>query len=207
MTQLSAERVPDSAPSKVPRLESLDFLRGLVMVLMALDHTRGMVSNSAVDPTDLSQTSAFLFLTRWVTHFCAPVFVFLAGTGARLSLSRGKSRPELARFLWTRGLWLVFLEATFVRFGWAFNVHYDLVVGQVIWALGCSMIVLAFLIRLPARAVAASGVAMIALHNLLDPLRAESFGALAWFWGILHGGYAFELFHGVKFVPAYPLIP
>ena len=93
------------------RLDSVDALRGFVIVLMALDHTRGMISDSLVDATDLSKASAALFLTRWITHFCAPVFVFLAGTGAFLSLARGRSRAELSRFLWTRGLWLIFLEA------------------------------------------------------------------------------------------------
>src|SRR5437762_11481380 len=94
------------------RLTSVDCLRGLVMVLMALDHTRGMVSGAVADPTNLAEASAPLFLTRWITHFCAPVFVFLAGTGAFLSYSRGKARTELARFLWTRGVWLIFLEFT-----------------------------------------------------------------------------------------------
>src|SRR6185436_10584631 len=101
-----------------PRLTSVDFLRGLVMVLMALDHTRGMVSGALVDPTDLTQTNAALFLTRWITHFCAPVFVFLAGTASFLSTGRGRSRGEVSRFLWTRGLWLIFLEFTIVRMGW-----------------------------------------------------------------------------------------
>src|SRR5690349_11749042 len=112
------------------RIRSVDLLRGVVMVLMALDHARGMVSGSQVDPTNLAETTPALFLTRWVTHFCAPVFVFLAGTAAFLSASRGKAKRELSRFLWTRGLWLIFLEFTFVRLGWSFSFTSPFVVGQ-----------------------------------------------------------------------------
>jgi uncharacterized membrane protein len=177
------------------------------MVLMALDHTRGMVSGAQADPTNLAEASAALFLTRWITHFCAPVFVFLAGTGAFLSLSRGKSRPELARFLWTRGVWLIFLEFTLVRFGWSFRLGSPFLVGQVIWALGCGMIVLAALVYLPASVVGLFGVLMIALHNLLDGVRVETFGSWAWLWGILHGGANLRLSDGLEFRPSYALIP
>ena len=177
------------------------------MVLMALDHTRGMVSGSQIDPTNLAETNAALFLTRWITHFCAPIFVFLAGTAAFLSTARGKTKPELSRFLWTRGLWLIFLEFTFVRLGWSFSLKSPFVVGQVIWVLGCSMSVLAVLVYLPIRAVAIFGILTVALHNCLDGIRAQDFGAYAWVWGILHGGYSFEMLPGLKFVPSYALIP
>ena len=115
------------------RLDSVDILRGLVMVIMALDHTRDFFSNYAGDPTDLAKVSAGIFLTRWITHFCAPVFVFLAGTGVFLS---NKPKPELTRFLITRGIWLVFLELTVVRFSVCFNLDYQFNFGQVIWVLG-----------------------------------------------------------------------
>ncbi len=195
------------SPRSVPRLASIDFLRGIVMVLMALDHTRGMVSGSQVDPTNLAETSPALFLTRWSTHFCAPIFVFLAGTAAFLSLARGKTKSELSRFLCSRGLWLIFLEFTVVRFGWSFRLGSPYVVGQVIWALGCSMIVLAVLIYLPVSVVTLFGITMVALHNLLDGLRAEDFGDLAWLWGILRGGYNIHLGSGFEFRPSYALIP
>src|SRR5438876_11440665 len=104
------------------RLSSLDLLRGIVMVLMALDHTRGMIG-LPIDPTNLDQTTPVLFLTRWVTHFCAPTFIFLAGVGAFLATTRGRSQRDLAWFLLTRGLWLVFLELTVVRASWWFHSH------------------------------------------------------------------------------------
>lgn len=153
------------------RIDSIDLLRGIVMVIMMLDHTRDFVHSGAFvfDPTDLTKTTTTVFLTRWITHFCAPVFVFLAGTGAYLQLARGKSKRELSRFLVTRGLWLIFLELTVVKFAVWFNFDYRfLAMLQVIWVLGVSMIVLAALIYLPLKVTAGFGLAMIALHNLLD---------------------------------------
>src|SRR6266487_1118176 len=158
-----------------PRLDSVDTLRGMVMVIMALDHTRDFFSKDlSFAPTDLAQTYPALFLTRWITHYCAPVFMFLAGTGAFLSTTRGKTKKELAWFLFTRGLWLALLEITYVRcLGWEFNFGYHRVGAAVLWAIGWSMVVLAPLVFLPAWAVAAFGVAMIAVHNLFDSVRPE----------------------------------
>lgn len=147
------------------------------MVIMMLDHTRDFVHNAAqaFDPTDLSRTNVALFFTRWVTHFCAPVFVFLAGTGAYLQVSRGKSKADLSRFLVTRGIWLIVLELTLVRLGVTFSFD-PRMLGflQVIWVIGVSMIVLAALIHLPLKVVGGFGLAMIALHNLLDGYRVTS---------------------------------
>ena len=162
--------------SVLRRLDSIDFLRGVVMVLMALDHARGMVSGAQADATNLAETTAPLFLTRWITHFCAPVFVFLAGTAAYLSAVRGKTKPELARFLWTRGLWLIFLEFTLVRFGWSFSIKSPFVVGQVIWVLGCSMILLAALVHLPTAAVAIFGIALTGFGMEEDVRRSQAVG-------------------------------
>src|SRR5678815_840632 len=159
------------------RVDSIDLLRGIVMVIMMLDHTRDFVHNAALqfDPTDLSRTNIFLFFTRWITHFCAPVFVFLAGTGAYLQLARGKSKAQLSRFLVTRGLWLIFLELTVVKLGIALNPDIRFLgFLQVIWVIGVSMIVLAVLIYLPKSVIAAFGLLTIALHNLLDGIRVTS---------------------------------
>src|SRR5437016_2295938 len=114
---------PEPAKPARQRIDSIDLLRGIVMVIMMLDHTRDFIHSGALlfDPLDLSKTTIWLFLTRWITHFCAPVFVFLAGTGAYLQFARGKSRRELSRFLLTRGLWLIVLEVTIVRLGAFFN--------------------------------------------------------------------------------------
>src|SRR5207247_553451 len=150
-----------------PRLDSVDALRGLVMVIMALDHTRHYFSRDfAFEPTELDKTYAALFFTRWITHFCAPVFVFLAGTGAFLSTSRGKTKKELSGFLLTRGLWLVLLDLFFVHtFGWWFNFDYHLLYGDVLWALGWSMVVMSGLVFLPLWSITAVGISMVALHN------------------------------------------
>lgn len=154
------------------RIYSIDLLRGVVMMIMLIDHTREFVHAGAMqfDPTDLSKTSVAVFLTRWITHYCAPTFVFLAGTSIFLQKLNGKSNAELSRFLWTRGLWLVILEFTLVRFGIVFNLDYSASFGmvQVIWVIGVSMIVMAALIYLPVKVVGGVGVAMIVMHNLLD---------------------------------------
>ena len=176
-----------SAQPPQPRLAALDILRGLVIVLMVLDHVRDFLHIDALefDPLDPARTTPLLFLTRWITHFCAPTFVFLAGASARLQGLRGRRAGELSRFLLTRGAWLVVLEFTVVSFGWSFSPHY-LVFLQVIWAIGCSMALLGLLVWVPAGALLALGVLIIALHNLLDPLQPERLGAYANAWSALH---------------------
>lgn len=190
------------------RLESIDLMRGLVMVLMALDHTRDFFSDALYSPTDLSKTSAGLFLTRWITHLCAPTFVFLTGTSAYLSIvRRNLSNRQLGGYLFTRGLWLVILELTFVRFGWLFNWDYQVIFAQVIWALGWSMVGLSGLIFLPRWIIAGFAVVTIAGHNALDFLRPEDFGCFAWLWTILHVPGQIEISPGYTFYIDYPLIP
>ena len=191
------------------RLNSVDAVRGIVMVIMALDHVRDFfhVYAKTFDPLDPSKTWTTLFFTRWITHFCAPTFVFLAGTGAFLSTRRGKTKNELSWFLLTRGLWLILLEVTAVRFGWFFNFDYHFVFVQVIWAIGWGMIVLAGLVFLPTRVIAAFGLALIFLHNALDGLRSQDFGAWRWLWVVLHETNILFPREGSLVLIAYPLVP
>src|SRR3954470_18047850 len=130
------------------RIEAVDVVRGVIMILMALDHSRDVFGDAAASPTNLATTTAALFATRWVTHFCAPVFCLLTGTGAYLARRR-RTTPDLSRYLFTRGLWLVFLELTVSRFFWQFNVDYRVTIVTVLWALGWSMVVLSLLVRFP----------------------------------------------------------
>jgi len=177
----------ESVPPKPERLESVDLLRGLVMLLMALDHVRDFWSDRLLmDPTDLGTTTSGIFLTRWVTHFCAPTFIFLAGASAFLAGTRGKSKRELSWFLFTRGLWLALFEVTVNRAMWMFNYDLQHHGAGVFWAIGWAMVALAALVHLPTPAVATAGVALVALHNLLDGVRAEHLGVPEWLWVILH---------------------
>ena len=191
-----------ASPAIRTRLESVDVVRGVIMIIMALDHTRDFFGIPGRNPTDLSSASAALFLTRWITFFCAPVFFLLTGTGAYLSLRR-KTRPELARFLFTRGVWLIFLELVVLRcLAYQFNADYRVTMLLVIWALGWAMITLSALVRFPAAVATAFGVVLIAGHNLLDSFRPAS--AL---WSILHApGFVVNTPGHVVFA-AYPLIP
>jgi len=158
------------------------------MILMALDHVRDFFHAEAMrfQPDDLTRTSALLFFTRWITHICAPVFVFTAGAGAFLWLRGGRTRGQLSRFLWTRGLWLVFLELSVLRLAMNFDLFNGVVLLSILWALGWSMIALGFLVHLPVRVLAVLSIAIIALHNLADPVQASRFGGGAWVWNILH---------------------
>jgi uncharacterized membrane protein len=194
-------------PRSSRRLDSIDFVRGLVMVIMALDHVKLLFPNISFDATDVARTTPAYFFTRWITHFCAPTFVLLAGTGAFLYRARGRSKMELSWFLVTRGLWLVFLELTAIRFGLFPDFSYRISVGQVIWAIGWSMVALAVLVYLPTWTVAAFGVAMMAAHNLMDGLTAEGIHLPDWAWSILHTGKPVEFAKDHFFIPLYPLIP
>jgi uncharacterized membrane protein len=205
-TGLSGLNHPSSAiPARIPYIASVDLMRGLVIVLMALDHVRWYFLDADFSPTDLSRTDSTLFLTRWVTHLCAPTFVFLAGTSAFLSAVHSPDRHQLAARLFTRGLWLVILELTIVRFAWFFNLDYSQMDLQVIWALGWSMVVLAGLVHMPLWSIAVLGIGMIAAHNLLDGIRLEDFemadGSLGW------QGWLLSVLHIPRFPVVYPLIP
>jgi uncharacterized membrane protein len=188
------------------RLNSIDLLRGIVMVVMALDHIRDFSTYLTFPPEDIVHTNGALFFTRWLTHFCAPVFFLLAGTGAYLSGTR-KTRAELSTFLWKRGLWLVILEGTIVSLGWTFIPFIGFFFGGVIWCLGMSMIVLSVLVRLPFRWIAAFGLASIFLHNLLDRITPEMFGRMGWLWHVLHQPGFIPIKGPAQFFALYVLIP
>jgi uncharacterized membrane protein len=173
-----------AAAVRTPRLDSVDLLRGLIMVFMALDHTRDFFSHLHFPPEDMTQTWPTLFLTRWLTHFSAPGFFFLAGTAAFLSLGRGRTPAKVSHFLWTRGLWLVFLELTIIGYAWTFIPSFGY--GGVIWVLGWSMVAMALVVRLPLPWVAAFGAVMVAGHNLLDHVQPQALGRFAWLWILLH---------------------
>lgn len=194
------------AEEKTKRNVAIDAVRGAVMVLMVLDHARDFFFGFRVDPTDLSETTPILFFTRWITHYCAPGFVLLAGASAYL-YGRQRSTAERRRFLFTRGLWLVFLELTVVRFGWIPEPSYRFVALQVIWAIGWSMVILAPLSGLSPKALTAGGALVIALHNLLDAFHASDFGPYAFGWAVLHERAHFEPLAGHHVGLMYPLVP
>ena len=171
--------------SRQPRIDSIDLLRGLIMIVMALDHSRDFFGDLAASPTDLSTTTAALFFTRWITHICAPVFFVLTGVGARLMLGRLTKRA-LARFLFTRGLWLLVLELLVMRFALQFNLDYHVTVITVLWGLGWAMITLSALIWLPLWSIAAFGIVLVAGHNLLDDIDPGALGVLGPLWMVLH---------------------
>jgi uncharacterized membrane protein len=202
------------------RVHSVDLLRGIVMMIMLLDHVREFVHAGAMrsDPTDLATTTAAIFFTRWITHFCAPIFVFLSGVSIYLQLINGKPKAGLSRFLWTRGLWLIFLEFTVVRFGTVFNLDYSYFgMAQVIWVIGVSMIVMAALVYAPVKLVGMAGLLMIVLHNLFDGFQVPPNVSFAGapppdlgqtLWIILHQPGIVPIFGGAsKIFFGYPLIP
>ena len=193
---------------KSTRIDSIDVLRGLVMIIMALDHTRDYfhLGSFFVDPTDLETTTPILFFTRFVTHFCAPEFVFLAGTSAFLYGSK-KTKPELFKFLFTRGIWLILLELIVNNFIWTFDITYSFPIFQVIWAIGFSMVCLSFLIYLPKKVILIIGIVLVAGHNLLDGIvmQGTSFKSIVWY--ILHQDQFLVLGPNKMIAFHYPLIP
>ncbi len=191
---------------KKERILSVDMLRGLVMVTMALDHMRDYSTMYHFDPEDLSQSNFLLFLTRWVTHYCAPVFMFVAGVGTGLGEIGGKSKQQISHFLWTRGLWLIILEFTVIRFSWYFNFDYSHIFLLVIWALGICMVFLAAIIYLPKKVILIGGLIMVFGHNLLDPIDPESLGRWGSLWKILHSRSDIQI-GSFNIGVIYPLVP
>jgi uncharacterized membrane protein len=191
-------------PAGSARIVSIDVLRGLVMALMALDHTRDFFGTGGFSPRDVTEPA--LFLTRWVTHFCAPTFIFLAGLSAFL-YGRARSTGELSRFLLIRGFWLILIDLTLIKFGWRFEVDFYRLGAGVIFVIGASMVALAALIWLPRWALASLAIILLAGHNLLDGITAEDLGRASWAWHVLHEPGLVHLGDGASLYVLYPLIP
>ncbi|MBW8687490.1 DUF1624 domain-containing protein [Chitinophaga rhizophila] len=194
---------------KSRRIESIDLLRGFIIIIMSLDHVRDYFHAYSYlhDPTDLQHTTAPIFFTRWITHYCAPTFMLLAGISACLYGAKN-GRKALSWFLFTRGLWLVALELFFVTLAWTFNPHYPMFILQVIWAFGISMMLLSLLIHLPRTILLALGILLVAGHNLLDNIHVSGNDAGAFLWSVLHEPN-FSGFHFGPFRPVigYPVLP
>jgi uncharacterized membrane protein len=186
------------------RIKSIDVFKGLVMVIMALDHIRDFIHFPAFffDPTDPEQSTLAIFFTRFITHFCAPIFCFLAGTSAFM-VGKRKSKKELSSFLLKRGLWLVFIEIVIINFGWFFDIYFNTVVLGVIWSLGISMILLAVLIHLRRSFILVFSLVLIFGHNLLDNIHFDG----NMFWSILHEFSIYNLFYWGEIAFVYPIIP
>lgn len=196
--------------AKTKRIESIDILRGIAMVIMALDHVRDYFHLTAFtdDPLNLATTTPLLYFTRWITHFCAPIFVFLSGTSIYLQSLR-KTKKELSSFLIKRGLWLIVVEIIIIAFAWTFNPFYHFIPLQIIWAIGISMVILGWVIRLPYHIVLVLGLVIIFGHNLLDiPEAAPGFKAGFW-WDLLHHGYftPYAYMRNHFAVIVYPFLP
>ena len=200
--------MPSETVKKKERFEALDVLRGLTMVIMALDHTRDFFALGFVfsAPMDLSVTNLEVFMTRWVTHFAAPVFMFVAGIGLFFASAR-RSKSELAFLAWSRGLWLIILELTLVAFFWSFSpdFYYKPKVA-VLFAIGVSMILMAGLVYLPKWLIALIAGVMILGHNAFDAIEPEAFGEAAWVWHLLHAPGTITL-GSIDIRVVYPFLP
>jgi len=204
------------------RIDSVDFVRGFVMILMALDHVRDYFGAVGINPTDAATTTVPLFFTRWITHFCAPTFFLLTGTGAYLRLSSslrpsasgqprgGSTQPhsDLSRFLITRGVWMLLFDAVIMRcLAWQFNVDFRVTFLIVLWALGWAMITLSLFVRWPPIVAGTFGLLLIAGHNLFDRVSASGFGVGATIWRLLHQQGPLFLGKEHTLFLAYPVVP
>lgn len=187
------------------RLNSIDLLRGIVLVLMVLDHTRDFFHASPQDPS--ASSDPYVFFARWITHFCAPVFMLLTGIGAYLYGSKVQSNSKLSCFLATRGLWLIFAELVIVRFAWMFNFDFSYFLIQVIFAIGGSMIALAGMVFVPRWAIGLMSFVMIFGHNMLDNVSAESFSPYEYLWNFVHAPSIVNFGQNIKVHVLYPLVP
>lgn len=190
-----------------PRIQSIDLLRGIVIVIMALDHSRDFFhfNGFSEEPTNLATTTPFLFFTRWITHFCAPVFIFLSGTS--IFLMRTNSIKEKSLFVFKRGIWLVLLSLTVIAFAWWFDPSFHYLALDVIWVIGVCMLLFSAILYLPFRAILIFGLITVVFHNLLD---ATNFDSAKWqtlFWDLFHReGLVVINKHFSVFI-VYPLMP
>jgi uncharacterized membrane protein len=205
VADIITERPADASAIARGRIVSIDVLRGLVMALMALDHTRYYFSGAHVSPEDMDATNLPLFLTRWVTHLCAPVFFFLTGVSIYLASGRLRANCSGAKLVALRGVWLIVLELTVIGFAWSFNPGHS--VAGVIWSLGWAMLFVALLSKFPPIVAVLVGTTMILGHNLLDGIHATDLGRIGWIWNLLHQPWVAPLPWGVEWVVLFPLIP
>lgn len=194
--------------SQTQRITSIDFLRGVVMIIMALDHVRMYFASGTwySEPTNLATTTPLLFFTRWITHFCAPVFVFLTGTSAFLYRLNKTKISQLSWYLFTRGIWLILVELTIINFAWTFDATFSFRILQVIWAIGASLILSSVLVFLPVKMIFAVGIILVFGHNLLDPITVDgtSFRDIVWY--ALYQPNAFRL-GDTTISLFYPILP
>ena len=197
----------NSGNLKDQRIYTIDLLRGIIMVIMALDHARDFIHYDAFmhDPLDVQTTHLSLYLTRWVTHFCAPIFIFLSGLSIYLQGMR-KSKSALSSFLFKRGMWLIFVELFVMGFLWSFQFSYPIFILQVIWAIGISMVFMAALIYLPYMVLLLLGSLIVCFHNALDGIDYTHHG---FFWDLIHNGHFafYPLGEGRNLMIVYPFVP
>lgn len=189
------------------RIQSIDLLRGIIMIIMALDHSRDFFHKQAFfdDPLNLVTTTPFLYFTRWITHFCAPGFVFLSGVSAWLQQGR-KTKQELSRFLITRGLWLILVDLFVITLGTSANIEFSFFVLQTLWAIGISMAILGVMIWLPFTAILITGLVIVLGHNTLDFAEAANKGNVPWWWHLLHVQGVLPLWKGHGLLVFYPFL-
>jgi uncharacterized membrane protein len=192
--------------SSASRVQSIDLVRGFVMVLMALDHSRHFFHFSLTSALDFDASSPALFFTRWITHFCAPAFVLLAGTAACL-YGKKYSMKELSVFLLTRGLWLMILELTVIRVCWNATPFFPVISLQVIWAIGMCMVFMSFLVYLPSPFILALGICIIAGHNMLDRYNHMADTVSGFLWSMTHVRHSFALPGARTIKVVYPFLP
>lgn len=191
------------------RINSIDITRGLVMVIMALDHVRDFMHSTSMsqDPTNIQTTTTLLFMTRWVTHLCAPTFVFLSGVSAYISFRRSMNISESRTFLLKRGIWLIILEFTIINFVLWFDIHFRFMIMEVISAIGMSFIVLSFMLKLPSRIIGITGLIIIFSHNLLQGISIPSNPVAIFITSVLFRPFMIQIGPDFSLFTAYPLIP